>query len=107
MCFWNETATISHLRSEWSDTNTGTNEQDGLVLQEILGSRTEGTVNHDTRKDTANRVSGGVNDSASSFLITLLPIEVTSYSFSQGTSEISNDTDVDRDVIFLRGTITS
>lgn len=93
-------------RRERRDTDTSTDEEDGLIVQEVLGRRAEGTVNHDTGEDTVDgRVRRSANNLAAGlalFAPTLLP-EVTADSRGKRTSEVTGDTDVDGDIVLLRG----
>ena len=90
-------------RGERRHTDTSTDEQNGLIVEEVLGRGAEGTVNHDTREHAVNRgVSGGADNLAAGVLLALaLPLEVTADSLSKRTREVTDDTDVDRDVVLL------
>jgi hypothetical protein len=88
-----------HLRSERSDTNTSTDKQDRLIVQEILRRRAERTVDHDTGKDLIKRRR---NDPTASILLTLA-IKVATDSLGKLAREITNNTNVDRDIVFLGG----
>jgi len=81
---------------EGSHTDTGTDEEDGFVVQEILGCGTEWTVHHDTRE---NPVKGRVrlrSDNLRSITTRLLVflIEFAPESFRELGSEVAGDTDV-------------
>ena len=92
-----------YVRSKWRNTDTSTNEKYGLIVQEVLRSRAEGTINHDTGK---NAVDGRRNDLADITLFTLLLlVEIATNSLGESASEITHDTNMDGNVIFLRGTM--
>ena len=92
------------LRGKGSDTNAGTDEKDGLIVQEVLRSRTKGTVNHHARKDA---VKGRVNigsDDFSSRVAFLLGVEVATDSLGQRACEITDNTDVNGNIVLFRRT---
>ena len=86
-------------RSKRSDTNTGTNQKHRLILQKILTSASERTIDHYSRQ---NHVNG--RDNETSLLLSLvLGIKITSARLGKSASEVANDSDVDAQVIFLWG----
>ena len=93
--------------SEWRYTNTSTDEQHGLVVQEVLRRRTERTVDHDSGKDAVEgRVSGGTEDLALAALLALILLaEIATARLRQSLGKVADDTDVDGDVVLLRGAI--
>ena len=86
------------LRSERSDTNTSTNQKDGLILEEILASTSKRAINHDSGQNLANR-----RDHETSLLLGLvLGIEVASACLGESAGEVPDNPDVHAQVIFLR-----
>jgi hypothetical protein len=85
------------LRSKWSDANTSTNQQNRLILQEILASASERTINHDPGQDLANRRDNNV----SLLLRLVLRAEITSTRLGKSTSEVTDDPNMHAQVIFL------
>ena len=78
----------------------------GLEVEEVLGRRTERTVDHDTGENAVDRgVRGGADDlAARAVLFALAPLfKVAANSLREGASEVTDDTDVDGNVVFLRG----
>jgi hypothetical protein len=104
-------STNANSRCKGSDTNTSTDEQHGLKVQEIFTSAAERAIDHDTGQSAVQRWIGVGPDDLStsrrfalSALVTLLR-EVAANCFSESSCEITSDTDVDRDIILLRGTL--
>jgi len=85
-------------RSKWSDTDTGANQEDCLVLEEILAGASERTINHDPGQDLVN----GRDDDTSLLLSLVLGIEITAARLGKSRSKVSNDPDMYAQVIFLR-----
>jgi hypothetical protein len=87
------------VRSERSDTNTSTDEEDRLVIKELLRRSTKGTVNHDTRKSAVHRGVGVRADNLATggVLAALVPLraKVASEGLGERRREITLDTDVD------------
>ena len=97
---------VIYSRGERSNTDTSTDERHGLVVQEVLGRRTEGTVDHDTREDTVDgRVRSRTNNLASGLLLLTLAllVEVAADGLGELRRKVTNDTDVDGDVVLLGG----
>ena len=87
------------LRSKRSDTDTSTDQEDRLILQEILTGASERTVDHDSGQNLADR-----RDNETSLLLGLvLGIEITSARLGESSSEVSDNPDVYAQVIFLGG----
>jgi len=83
--------------------DAGADEENGFVVEEVLGCGTEGAVDHDTRKDLVEgRIGLGaynLGSVAARFLV-FFP-EVASESFGEGFGEVADDADVDRDVVLF------
>ncbi len=92
-------------RRERRDTDTGTDEENRLVVQEVLGRGAERTIDHHTGENTVDRrVRGGADDLASGLVLLALAllVKVATDRLGEGTSEVTDDTDVDGDVVLLR-----
>lgn len=92
--------------SEWGDTNTGTNEDDGFVFEDIFGGGAEWTVDVDSRKDTADCwvcaiAVGSVLVDRDYLRGVLLLVNVTTESTSYVLGEITNHTHMDGDVVLF------
>lgn len=103
--------TNANSRSKGSDTNTSTDEQNGLKVQEIFTGAAERTIDHDTGQSAVQGRIGVCPDDLStsrrfalSALVTFLR-EVAANCFSESSCKITSDTDVDRDIILLRGAL--
>jgi hypothetical protein len=100
------------LRSERRYTNTSTDKQDRLVVQEVLAGTSKRSINHDTGQSAVQRgVRGSADNLATranvafaSFtaFVTLLR-EVASKGLSKGSGKVTSDTDVDGNVVLLGG----
>ena len=90
-------------RRERRHTDTSTNEQDSLVVEEVLGRGAKRTVDHDTRQNAVHgRVRSRADDLAARILLALaFPVEVAADSFGERPREVTDDTNVDGDVVFL------
>lgn len=93
---------VPDSRGEWCDADTCADEENSLVAQEVLTSTAERPVDHDPRKypvqtwgyDLAARI-------LAVFLAALLLFKVAANSPGKRASEVTNNTNVDRNVIFL------
>ena len=97
-----------YSRSEGCDTNTGTNKQNGLELQEIFTSTAKWTIDHDTREGAVHRGVSTCTDNFAahgslsfSAFVALLG-EIAADGLGKGGSEITRNTDVAGNVILLR-----
>lgn len=89
----------TNVRCEWRDTNTCADEEHSLIVREVLASATEWAIDHDTGKDA---VDGGRDDLAASILLTtFLLLEVAANGLGKGAGEVTHNTDMDGNIIFL------
>ena len=97
---------MRYVRGERCDADTRADQQDGLVVQEVLTGTAERTVDHDTRKNAVERrVGGSTDDLALAALLTLiLLVKVAATRLGQSLGEVTDDTNVNGDVVFLRST---
>lgn len=97
-----------YVRCEWGHTNTSTNEQHGLILQEVLACASEGAIHHNPRQDTVDRWGHyhRTRNIATFLALTAFSVEIASEGLGKRTSEVTNDSNVHGDVIFLRRTVT-
>ena len=90
-------------RRERGDTNTRTDEQHRLVVEEVLRRGAERPVDHDAGQHAVNgRVRCGADDLAAGLAL-LLPVEVAADGLGEVPGEVADDADVDGDVVLLRG----
>ena len=91
-------------RGERRNTDTTTDQENRLVLGEILRRATERTVDHDTGESLVERRRGvRADELASDGCVALaLVLEVAAADAGELAREVADDTDVDRDVVFLR-----
>jgi hypothetical protein len=99
------------IRCKWSNPDTGADEKHRLIVQVILAGTSERPVNHHTRE---NAVKGGIGVSSDHLAacrciasLFALGIRIASNSLCKRSSEISDDTDMNGDVVFLWGTSES
>jgi hypothetical protein len=84
---------------EGCDTDTGTDEHSDFEFEHVLRCRAEGTVDVDTRQDLAHGDFLGI-------LVLLAPsllLEVASERLAERAGEVTDHTDVNRDVVLLGG----
>jgi len=83
--------------SKRSDADTSTDQEYRLILQEILTSASERTIDHDSGQNPVN----GRDDESSLLLSLVLGIEITSAGLGESGSKVSDNPDVYAQVIFL------
>jgi len=96
-----------NLRGKWRNTNTGTNKQDSFVVQKVLRSATEWSVDHDAWKCPVQgrvRVGAYHHTTDGIHFLLLLGIEIATESLDERRSKVANDTNMNRDVVLLRRT---
>lgn len=91
-------------RRERRHTNTRADEEHRLVVQEVLRRRAERPVDHDAGEHAVNRrVRSGPDDLAASLVLFALAFlfKFAADSLGERAREVTDDTDVDRDVVLL------
>lgn len=97
-------------RSKRSHTDTSADEQHGFVLQEVLASTAERSIDHDTRKSAVQRRVRRSADNlatwanvafASLTAFVALLGEVTAECLGKSSGKVTSDTNVDGDVVLL------
>ena len=94
-------------RGERCDADTSADEQHCLVLQKVFRGRAERTVDHDAGQHTVQGwVCARTDDPAAWVLLAFLTlvallVKVAAERFGKLAREITDDTDVHRDVVFL------
>lgn len=90
-------------RGKRRDADTGTDEEDGLVVEEILGRGAEGPVDHHARQDAVHgRVRVRADELPAGLHALLLRVEVAADRGRELPRKVADDTDMHRDVVFLR-----
>src|ERR1700729_1998887 len=95
---------MMHSRGKGRHTDTSADEQNSFILEEVLTSTSERTVNHNSGQNTVDRGIGGSANNLSASCSSLFPIfgvEIAPHSFGQRTGEVTHNTNVDRDVILF------
>ncbi len=87
-----------NLRCKGCYTNTGTDEHDRFVFQEILAGATEWAVHHDTGQDTIER---RVRIRTDEFSLFSSFAQIATKSSCELFREVTDDTHMDRDIILL------
>lgn len=94
----------SCLRSERSNTDTSADEQDSFIFEKVFRSTTEWAVNHDTRESPVQRRIGVSADDGTATLFLFFCIEIATNGFGKCGGEVTNHTNMNRDVVFFRST---
>ena len=88
-----------HLRREWRNTDTSADEQHSFIVQEVLASAAEGPVDHNTGKHAVDRWRNDLTPDI--LLAAFLLLKVAADGLCKSTSEVTNNPNVDGDVVFL------